>query len=27
LRVPPDNLKLEISRSSVVSVTTAQEGK
>jgi len=27
LRVPPDNLKLEISRSSVVSVTTAEEGK
>ena len=27
LRVPPDNLKLEISRASVVSVTTAEEGK
>ena len=27
LRVPPDNLKIEISRSSVVSVTTAEEGK
>ncbi len=27
LRVPPDNLKLEISRASVVSVTTAGEGK
>src|ERR1039458_4385500 len=27
LRVPPDNLKLEISRGSVVSVTTAEEGK
>lgn len=27
LRVPPDNVKLEISRSSVVSVTTAEEGK
>jgi preprotein translocase subunit YajC len=27
LRVPPDNLKLEISRSSVVSVTPAEEGK
>jgi len=26
LRVPPDNLKLEISRASVVSVTTAEEG-
>jgi len=26
LRVPPDNLKLEISRGSVVSVTTAEEG-
>jgi len=25
--VPPDNLKLEISRASVVSVTTAEEGK
>src|SRR3981081_3928866 len=25
LRVPPDNLKLEISRASVVSVTTAEE--
>ena len=27
LRVPPDNLKLEVSRSSVVTVTTAEEGK
>jgi len=27
LRVPPDNLKLEVSRSSVVSVTTAEEAK
>ena len=27
LRVPPDNLKLEISRASVVSVTTAEETK
>jgi len=27
VRVPPDNLKLEISRASVVSVTTAEEGK
>ena len=27
LRVPPDNLKLEVSRASVVSVTTAEEGK
>ena len=27
LRVPPDNLKLEISRSSVVSVTPAEQGK
>jgi preprotein translocase subunit YajC len=27
LRVPPDNLKLEVSRSSVVSVTTADEVK
>jgi preprotein translocase subunit YajC len=27
LRVPPDNLKIEISRASVVSVTTAEEGK
>jgi preprotein translocase subunit YajC len=25
LRVPPDNLKLEVSRSSIVSVTTAEE--
>jgi len=25
--VPPDNLKLEVSRGSVVSVTTAEEGK
>src|ERR1700757_2914875 len=27
LRVPPDNLKLEITRGSVVSVTTQEEGK
>jgi preprotein translocase subunit YajC len=27
LRVPPDNLKLEVTRSSVVSVTTQDEGK
>ena len=27
LRVPPDNVKLEISRASVVSVTPAEEGK
>ena len=27
LRVPPGNLKLEISRSAVVSVTPAEEGK
>ncbi len=27
LRVPPDNVKLEISRASVMSVTTAEEGK
>ena len=27
LRVPPDNLKLEVSRGSVVSVTTAEEAK
>ena len=27
LRVPPDNLKLEITRASVVSVTTQEEGK
>src|SRR5208337_4533026 len=27
LRVPPDNLKLEISRASVVTVTPAEEGK
>ena len=27
LRVPPDNLKLEVSRSSVVSVATAEETK
>ena len=27
LRVPPDNLKLELSRGSVVSVATAEEGK
>jgi preprotein translocase subunit YajC len=26
LRVPPDNLKLEVSRGSVVQVTTAEEG-
>ena len=26
LRVPPDNLKLEVSRASVVQVTTAEEG-
>jgi len=26
LRVPPDNLKLEVSRASVVTVTTAEEG-
>ena len=26
LRVPPDNVKLEISRASVMSVTTAEEG-
>ena len=25
LRVPPDNLRLEVSRSSIVSVTTAEE--
>lgn len=25
LRVPPDNLKLEVSRSSIVTVTTAEE--
>jgi hypothetical protein len=25
--VPPDNLKLEVSRGSVVSVATAEEGK
>jgi preprotein translocase subunit YajC len=25
LRVPPDNLKLEVSRASIVSVTTADE--
>ena len=25
LRVPPDNLKLEVSRGSIVSVTTAEE--
>jgi len=25
LRVPPDNLKLEVTRSSIVSVTTAEE--
>ncbi len=27
LRVPPDNLKLEVTRDSVGSVTTAEEGK
>jgi preprotein translocase subunit YajC len=27
LRVPPDNLKLEVSRGSIVSVTTPEEGK
>jgi len=27
LRVPPDNLKLEVTRSSVVSVSTAEEPK
>jgi preprotein translocase subunit YajC len=27
LRVPPDNVKLEVTRSSVVSVTTDEEGK
>ncbi len=27
LRVPPDNLKLEVTRASVVSVTTAEEAK
>jgi len=27
LRVPPDNLKLEITRASIVQVTTAEEGK
>ena len=27
LRVPPDNLKLEVSRGSVVSVSTAEEAK
>jgi preprotein translocase subunit YajC len=27
LRVPPDNLKLEVSRGSVASVTTTEEGK
>jgi len=27
LRVPPDNVKLEISRASVVTVTPAEEGK
>jgi len=27
LRVPPDNLKLEVSRGSVASVTPAEEGK
>lgn len=27
LRVPPDNLKLEVTRASVVSVTTPDEGK
>jgi len=27
LRVPPDNLKLEVTRSSIVSLTTTDEGK
>ncbi len=27
LRVPPDNLKIEVSRGSVVQVNTAEEGK
>ena len=27
LRVPPDNLKIEVSRASVVSVSTQEEGK
>jgi len=27
LRVPPDNLKIEVTRGSVVSVATAEEGK
>ena len=27
LRVPPDNLKIEVTRASVVSVTTQEEGK
>jgi len=27
LRVPPDNLKLEVTRGSIVTVTTADEGK
>jgi len=27
LRVPPDNVKIEVSRGSVVSVATAEEGK
>jgi preprotein translocase subunit YajC len=27
LRVPPDNLKIEVSRGAVVSVSTAEEGK
>jgi preprotein translocase subunit YajC len=27
VRVPPDNVRLEISRASVVTVTTAEEGK
>ena len=27
LRVPPDNLRIEISRGSVLSVTAAEEGK
>ena len=27
LRVPPDNLKLEVSRGSIVTVATAEEGK
>lgn len=27
LRVPPDNLRIEVSRGSVLTVTTAEEGK